>query len=187
MSLEKPALNPTGGVKNKDPMDLDYQPDPNRPGGGVFVARGNTRQTDLKDLPQGTVIGAGSDDEETEGKALLNVNDHNSKQGALLFSSFVPPPLHNLAVNSGPIVSTHLGGTGSPSVPMVNFTPLGGNLNPAMNGESRPNNQVINLLDNAQTNTNAIQEYAMADSGYLEGLPNGMFEWGESAISANFS
>ncbi|KAL0058564.1 hypothetical protein AAF712_014756 [Marasmius tenuissimus] len=178
MSLEKPALNPTGGVKNKDPMDLDYKPDLNRPGGGVFVARGNTRQTDLKDLPKGTVIGAGSDDEESEGKTLFNADDHNSKQAALLFSSFAPLLHQHSNVNHGPTVSTHLGGTGSPSVPMVNFTPLGGgNLNPAMNGESRPNNQVINLLDNAQTNTNAIQEYAMADSGYLEGLPNGMFEW----------
>ncbi|KAF9265527.1 hypothetical protein L218DRAFT_979042 [Marasmius fiardii PR-910] len=142
MSLEKPALNPTGGVKGKDPLHLDYKPDPNRPGGGVFVARGNPSKDDLKDIPKGMVIGGSSDDEESEE------------------------------------VSTQLGGAGSSSN-MVNFTPLvaGGNLNPAMNGEASPNNQVINLLGNSQASSTTIQELAMADSGYLEGLPNGMFEW----------
>ncbi|KAG7092616.1 hypothetical protein E1B28_008959 [Marasmius oreades] len=147
MSLEKPALNPTGGVKGKDPLNLDYKPDPSRPGGGVFVARGRTSKHDLKDIPKGMVIGGTSDDEESE------------------------------------VVSTQLGGTGSSatSPSMVNFSPLvaGGNLNPAMNGETSPNNQVINLLGHSQANSSTIQEFAMADNGYLEGLPNGMFEWGE--------
>ncbi|KAL0574331.1 hypothetical protein V5O48_007613, partial [Marasmius crinis-equi] len=175
MSLEKPALNPTGGVKGKDPMELDYKPDPNRPGGGVFVARGKMRKTDLKDLPKGTVIGgAASDDDESEGKTLPDVDYRDSERPALLFSSFNPPSYPST-------VSSQLGGSNSTvptSANMVNFTPLGGgNMNPAMNGESRPNNQVINLLDNTQTTGTSIQEYAMADNGYLEGLPNGMFEW----------
>lgn len=56
LPIEPPALNPTGGVKAKIPLSLEYQKDPTRPGGGVFVAQTRAREEDLKDLPAGTVI-----------------------------------------------------------------------------------------------------------------------------------
>lgn len=62
MPTEAPALNPTGGVKHKAPVALDYRRDPTRPGGGVFVAQGNSKE-DFRDLPEGTVISASSDDD----------------------------------------------------------------------------------------------------------------------------
>ncbi|KAK7467298.1 hypothetical protein VKT23_004355 [Stygiomarasmius scandens] len=61
---------------------------------------------------------------------------------------------------------------------MVNFTPLGGNVNPAMNVQSVPNNQVINILDTPQA-SNTLAEFAMADTGFLEGIPTSMFDWGQ--------
>lgn len=53
--METPALNPTGGVTPKPPLGLEYQQDPTRPGGGVFIARTRTTE-DFKDLPAGTII-----------------------------------------------------------------------------------------------------------------------------------
>ncbi|KAJ6525597.1 fungal-specific transcription factor domain-containing protein [Mycena capillaripes] len=55
LPLEAPVLNPTGGVKGKQPASLNYQPDPTRPGGGVFIAHKDS-QDDFEDLPAGTVI-----------------------------------------------------------------------------------------------------------------------------------
>ncbi|KAI6022732.1 fungal-specific transcription factor domain-containing protein [Pisolithus marmoratus] len=63
--LDKPPLlNPTGGVKGRQPPDgLEYKKAPSRPGGGVFVAHGEARNTDYG-LPKGTIIT--SSDEESE-------------------------------------------------------------------------------------------------------------------------
>lgn len=54
-----PALNPTGGVKGKQPPPLNglqYKKDPSRQGSGVFIARGATRTEDYKDIPEGIII-----------------------------------------------------------------------------------------------------------------------------------
>ena len=59
-------MNPTGGVIGKKPPPLgglEYEKDPSRPGGGVFVAHGKTRGS-YKDVPPETVISSGSDEEE---------------------------------------------------------------------------------------------------------------------------
>jgi hypothetical protein len=40
------------------------------------------------------------------------------------------------------------------------------------------NVQVMNVLDVPQGG-NTIQEFALADTGFLEGIPGGMFDWGE--------
>lgn len=143
-----PALNPTGGVKGRQPLDLDYRKDPSRPGGGVFVAHGKAREGDFKDLPAGTVISSSSDEEG---------EDRTSPQ------------------SQHPTTST------SPS--LVNFTPLSGgrggsNMNPAMNAQSGPNSQVINILDTPHA-SNTLEQHAMTDSGFLEGIPGGMFDWGQ--------
>ncbi|KAJ3500496.1 hypothetical protein NLJ89_g9771 [Agrocybe chaxingu] len=77
----------------------------------------------------------------------------------------------------------------STSAPLVNLTPLTGggrgghfmNVNPAMNlqAQSAPGNvQVMNVLDAAQGGSN-LADYAMADNGFLEGIPGQMFDWGQ--------
>ena len=75
------------------------------------------------------------------------------------------------------------------SAPMVNLTPLnvGGsagrgsqsyNVNPAMNmqGSQNGNVQVMNMLDASQSGS-SMADLALADNGFLEGLPGGMFDW----------
>ncbi|KAF8809045.1 hypothetical protein BYT27DRAFT_6532354 [Phlegmacium glaucopus] len=79
-------------------------------------------------------------------------------------------------------------GSGSNPAPLVNLTPLhpGGrgpnynNVNPAMDyAQSVPGNvQLMNVLDAAQGGTN-LAEFAIADNGFLEGIPGGMFDWSQ--------
>lgn len=64
LPIETPALNPTGGVKAKAPLSLEYHKDPTRPGGGVFVAQTRAREEDLKDVPAGTIITPTGDSED---------------------------------------------------------------------------------------------------------------------------
>ncbi|KAL4266176.1 Carbohydrate Metabolism and Transport Regulator [Pleurotus pulmonarius] len=70
---------------------------------------------------------------------------------------------------------------------MVNITPLWGgkgdgnfpNVNPAMNSQSVPGNvQVMNVLDVPQS-SNTLEQFAIADTGFLEGIPGSMFDWGQ--------
>ena len=79
-------------------------------------------------------------------------------------------------------------GSGSNAAPFVNLTPLtpagrgsnynNVNVNPAMNyAQSAPGNvQLMNVLDAAQGETN-LADFAVADNGFLEGIPGGMFDW----------
>ncbi|TFK54750.1 hypothetical protein OE88DRAFT_1642088 [Heliocybe sulcata] len=83
---------------------------------------------------------------------------------------------------------------------IVSMVPLAGagassfsNLNPAMNDlmSGAPNNnvQVMNVLDMAlpDASNSALQQYALAEDGFLDGLPGGMFDWGLILIpSVNF-
>ncbi|KAF7796719.1 hypothetical protein EIP86_007902 [Pleurotus ostreatoroseus] len=144
--LEAPALNPTGGVKAKQPLGgLQFKKDPTRPGGGVFIAHGSIPESLDKNLPAGTII-----NEEAE-------RAKQARQGQ----------------------------------PMVNYTPLTGshpNMNPALNeaGALPPGHiQVMNVLDVPANNANALEQMAMADSGYLQGIPNTIFDWGECFIDAS--
>jgi hypothetical protein len=76
-------------------------------------------------------------------------------------------------------------GSGSNAAPLVNLTPLNPagrgsnvNVNPAMNyALSTPGNvQLMNVLDAAQGETN-LADFAIADNGFLEGIPGVMFDW----------
>jgi hypothetical protein len=193
-------LNPTGGVMRKQPLGgLDYRPDPSRPGGGVFVARGQAKGR-YGDVPAGTIA---SDDEESEGEAAATAtpassafvtltNDHILKRASfsnlgMLPSPFISPLTFTSTTTITNPVNAQLGANhgqqavahGSGSAPMVTFTPLGrANVNPAMDVQSVPNNQVINILDTPQA-SNTLAEFAMADNGFLEGIPASMFDWSE--------
>lgn len=76
---------------------------------------------------------------------------------------------------------------------MVHFTPLGGNfpnMNPALDNQmGLPENvQVMNVLDHPQGgNMNVLEQQAMADAGFLEGIPPSMFDWGTSAPASCIS
>ncbi|KXN91496.1 Acetamidase regulatory protein [Leucoagaricus sp. SymC.cos] len=54
LPMEAPTLNPTGGVTPKPPLGLEYQKDPTKPGGGIFIAKTQTREEDIKDIPGST-------------------------------------------------------------------------------------------------------------------------------------
>ncbi|KAF5386791.1 hypothetical protein D9615_001601 [Tricholomella constricta] len=106
-------------------------------------------------------------------------------------SSNIPPMHRGLAMSSA-IRSTanqhqqSAQGVGSSTSPLVNFTPLGRrqgnylNMNPAMNIPAQPpgNVQLMNVLDGPQGGT-TLQEFALTDNGFLEGIPGGMFDWGQ--------
>ncbi|KAJ6623463.1 fungal-specific transcription factor domain-containing protein [Mycena sp. CBHHK59/15] len=152
LPLETPALNPTAGAKGKQPLSLNYQPDPSRPGRGVFIAHKDS-QDDFKDLPAGTVIKSTSDEDTEAGAAATNNNNASATT-----------PTSSSMVNLTPLT----GGRGSHS-----------NVNPAMNTTANPGQvQVMNVLDVPQA-SNTLQEFAMADTGLLEGIPGGMFDWGQ--------
>ena len=84
-------------------------------------------------------------------------------------------------------------GSGSNTTHLVNLTPLSpagrgsnyNNVNPAMNyAQSAPGNvQLMNVLDAAQGGTN-LADFVIADNGFLEGIPGGMFDWGMVISSA---
>lgn len=75
-----------------------------------------------------------------------------------------------------------------PGSSMVNFTPLGdareggmpANVNPAMENVASSSVQVMNVLDVPQ-GSDTLEQFAMADNGLLEGIPGGMFDWGEQS------
>jgi len=219
--METPALNPTGGVKPKPPVGLDYKKDPTRPGGGVFVAHGRVaRKGDFTGVPSGMVISSNSSDAESESGEVVPgpLSSINDRERASIFStssSFAPPLPHDHSrspqspsllppshhgfgaassmrstANMQPQNMRSTGSAQTTSPPMVQFTPIGGrrsgsfsNMNPTLNMQTQhPGNvQVMNVLDVPQGG-NTIQEFALADTGFLEGIPGGMFDWGEQSF-----
>jgi hypothetical protein len=155
------VLNPTSGVKVKQPMGgLSYKKDNSRPGGGVFVLHGEAREGDMQDLVPGVVI-TGSEVGGTAAAAGM--------KSPTATTPFTPP----------------MAGSGGSGLPMVNLTPLRGggpvsNVNPAMNtdAEASGNVQVMNLLDVPQASNNMLEQLSI-DVGYLEGIPPGMFDYRE--------
>ncbi|KAJ4487795.1 fungal-specific transcription factor domain-containing protein [Lentinula aciculospora] len=69
---------------------------------------------------------------------------------------------------------------------IVNFTPLTGaaggggvsNVNPAMNMQVGTSDRIINTLDTPAT-VDDLAGFAVTDTGFLEGMPNLMFDWGK--------
>lgn len=195
-AIEAPALNPTSGVKVKAPVVLDYRKDPTRPGGGVFVAHGSTNKRDLRDLPEGLVINASSDDDAAgseDGKPTLETSlmiVMKLDEMLLLFIVGDQEERTRAQDDDGEIIAPPT----SSSAPLVNFTPLnvGGsagrssqnyNVNPTMNmqGPQPGSVQVMNMLDASQSGS-SMADLALADNGFLEGLPGGMFDWSESFL-----
>ncbi|KAI0748532.1 fungal-specific transcription factor domain-containing protein [Daedaleopsis nitida] len=66
---------------------------------------------------------------------------------------------------------------------MVNFSPLAAsfpNMNPALNDQMAAPEQVMNVLDHPQAGSDGVlEQHAMADVGFLDGIPGTMFDWGQ--------
>lgn len=158
--MTPPALNPTTGVKSHPPASkLVYKEDESRPGGGVFIAQGS--KEGYKDIPPGVIIESSED----EGGASTS----EQKEPAAVDSTTYTESQFTRSGPSVPLI-------GSPS-PMVQ--PLGGggeqNVNPTMTDglTMGPHSaHVMNVIG-------APHYSAMVDLG-LEGVPGGMFDWGES-------
>jgi len=222
-------FNPTGGVKGKQPVILDYKQDPSRAGGGIFVAQSHVPE--LKDVPKGVVIRKSEvDTRDSKGEdaspaaastaaalsvSLLSSNSNNDQVRAAFPSSraassavskttrqrALPPDAfeQSMFTVTSPVLN-YAGSfvapppsTGGPEArvvsnpaTMVKVTPLTAagmsskmNVNPVMNQtvSSSGNVQVMNVLDDVASGTSLVN-FQMADDGFLEGLPGGMFDWG---------
>lgn len=103
----------------------------------------------------------------------------NTRQGASAGSSTQGVQQQQQQQHSG-----ETGSAASTPAPMVNYTPLptgGGsypNVNPALNmaGTSRSDVRVLNVLD-VPPAPSTLEQFQVADSGLLEGLPGTMFDW----------
>lgn len=156
-------------MKGKRPLGgLEYKKDPSRPGGGVFVARGDGCQGDYEGITQGIIVT--SSDEESDGKAFCHIHDSASS----LYRPDLLGCQGSSLVNITPLTASQAGGDGS-SAP-AGFL----NMNPALNNvttQTPGNVQVLNVLDVPEAST-TLEQFAMADVGFLEGIPGGMFDWG---------
>jgi hypothetical protein len=201
LSSESPALNPTGGVKHKPPGAIEFKRDPTRPGGGVFVVHGPSRAKDFEGVgvPAGTVINSSDEEEEGEVSAMAvsPVSSANDRTLLLSPSPFAPPlpmvpvaysrmassmlPPAGVEVRRQTQAGASAAGSGTSAAPMVNIVPLNfPNVNPAMNlvGGAMPGTvQVMNVLDMPQA-SDVLEQLALADTGFLEGIPGSMFDWG---------
>ncbi|KII88298.1 hypothetical protein PLICRDRAFT_175901 [Plicaturopsis crispa FD-325 SS-3] len=180
--IEAPALNPTGGVTGNQPLrGLTYEKDPSRPGSGVFIAHGKPQEGEYdRNIAPGTVINSPSEDESVRRPAVPASAPSTENHSFFTSSAFAPPlPAPGTSANFN-----HASERPTSSSSMVNFTPLGGergssNVNPAMDNVSSGNVQVMNVLDHPQASNNTLEQFAITDNGFLEGIPGGMFDWGQ--------
>jgi hypothetical protein len=162
--MERPALNPTSNVSNNKPPPLGgllYKNDPSRPGGGVFVARGKTKGA-YPEVAPGVIIDSHSDDED-EGAvmSLLSKEDRLTR-----------------GVDGAPPAGAHGDEAGAQSSPEQD---VNANVNPVLNEGGMPASEsvhVMNILDSDPASTRALEELALADNNWLDGIPGGMFDWG---------
>nr|VWO98038.1 mRNA-capping enzyme subunit alpha (EC (GTP--RNA guanylyltransferase) (mRNA guanylyltransferase) [Ganoderma boninense] len=186
-----PLLNPTGGVKGRSlASKLSFQKDSTRPGGGVFIAKGAIDQELREKLPEGTIV-PGGDSDEGEAPGASSAPEANDDG----LQSSAPPPVdrpHHGTSDSWQVRQQHMQSgvaqAGS-STSMASFSPLGDNfpnmnmnmnMNPALNDQmSAPENvHLMNVLDQTPS-MNGLEQQAMADVGFLEGIPGAMFDWGQ--------
>ncbi|KAH9901537.1 fungal-specific transcription factor domain-containing protein [Cubamyces lactineus] len=189
---DPPVLNPTGGVKaNPPPTALKFQKDSTRPGGGVFVVKGPIAKDQLEQLPEGTIISAETHtgQNEDEGEAPTATQQQQQQQQQQQSQRQQQAQQHHQQQQAHQQhykqESMQMQGADQAGPSMVHFTPLGGNfpnMNPALDHHMGvPENvQVMNVLDHPQAgNMNVLEQQAMADAGFLDGIPPSMFDWGQ--------
>jgi hypothetical protein len=165
--MERPALNPTANVKTKKPPPLgglSYEKDPSRPGGGVFIAHGKVKGA-YPEIAPGVIIESTSD-EDDEGEVM-----------SLLFEE---DGLTRAADGTPSAVAEEHEGSGAQPAPAATQDEKV-NVNPVLNegGMTGSDNvRLMNLLDSAPSSARALEQLAMADNNWLDGIPGGMFDWG---------
>jgi hypothetical protein len=163
--MEKPALNPTTNVTSKKPPPLgglSYERDPSRPGGGVFIAHGDVKGAYTEMAPDLVIESNSDEDDEGEAMSLLFEADGLTRaaEGA---------PSAGAAEQEGSEAQS-----ATTQDEKVNVNPV---LNEGgMTGSE--NVRLMNLLDSAPASTRALEQFAMADNNWLDGIPGGMFDWG---------
>jgi hypothetical protein len=166
---ELPPLNPANNVTSRQPPPsggLAYKKDSTRPGGGVFVAHGKAKGT-FPGVGPGVIIESHSDDDEGEVKSLLLKED-----GLTRGADGAPPAGAHDAERGAQTSSGRDGGV----IGNVNV-----NVNPVLNEGGMPeceNVHVMNVLDSAPASTRVLEQLALADNNWLDGIPGGMFDWG---------
>lgn len=125
----------------------------------MFVAHGKAKGT-FTGVGPGVIIESHSDDDEGEVKSLL-LKEDGLTQGA----------------DGTPSAGVHDAESGAQAS-------SGGrdvNVNPVLNEGGMPecgNVHVMNVLDSAPASTRALEQLALADNNWLDGIPGGMFDWG---------
>ena len=128
----------------------------------MFVAHGKAKGT-FTGVGPGVIIEGHSDDDEGEVKSLL------LKEDGLTRGADGAPPAGAHDAESG--AQTSSGRDGDVNV----------NVNPVLNeGAECENVHVMNILDSAPASTRALEQLALADNNWLDGIPGGMFDWGTS-------
>jgi hypothetical protein len=127
----------------------------------VFVAHGKAKGT-FTGVGPGVVIESHSDEDEGEVTSLL-LKEDRLMRGA----DGAPPAGAHDAEADGPLS----GRDGD-----VNVNPV---LNDGGMAECE-NVHVMNVLDSAPASTRALEQLALADNNWLDGIPGGMFDWGAS-------
>jgi hypothetical protein len=164
VQLERPPLNPTSNVKAKKPPPqggLLYEKDPNRPGGGVFIAHGKAKGAFPEVAPGVIIEGHSDDDDEGEVMSLLFKEDRLTR-----------------GVDDASSAGAHDHESGAQSAPAQDGN---ANVNPVLNAGRMAESErvhVMNLLDSAPASTRALEQFALADNNWLDGIPGGMFDWG---------
>ena len=189
-----PALNPTSGVRGKPPLtdSLVFKKDPSRPGGGVFVAHTKPKDGEVDEhLPEGTIISGDGNEGETPAVAVLGGGSGDNLAASSVSPSGYPawssassarrsgqgqqPPQPQVPSQQQPEQMQQ-------DAPMVQYPHSDGsfsNVNPVLNDPSLPGNvQVMNVLDVPQA-SNTLEQFAIADTAFMEGIPTSMFEWSE--------
>ncbi len=161
---ELPPLNPANNVTSRKPFPLGglaYKKDSSWPGGGVFVAHGKAKGT-FTGVGPGVIIESHSDDEGEVISLLF-------KEDGLTRGADGAPPAGAHDDESGSQTSS-----GRNDIANVN-------VNPVLNEGGMPeceNVHVMNTLDSAPASTRALEQLALADNNWLDGIPGGMFDWG---------
>lgn len=132
----------------------------------MFVAHGKARGA-FTGVGPGVIIESHSDDDEGEVKSLL------LKEDGLTRGADGAPPAGAPDVESGAQTSSGRNGDVTANVNV--------NVNPVLNEGGMPeceNVHVMNVLDSAPASTRALEQLALADNNWLDGIPGGMFDWG---------
>ncbi|KAI9446505.1 hypothetical protein H4582DRAFT_2108166 [Lactarius indigo] len=151
LPMERPALNPTTNVTTKKPPPL----------GGLSYERDPSRPGGGVFVAHGKVKGAypeitpaviieSTSEEEDEGEMVQHRQGQRKHGG----SGAQPATTQDEKVNVNPVLNEG-GMTGSENV------------------------RVMNLLDTTPASTRALEQFAMADNNWLDGIPGGMFDWGQ--------